>query len=386
LNREVNLTKRIRLADGSTRFCPVVLAANGRVKPGYVLVDGNPQHHPEGNYYLDWYVGNKRIRQSVGKDAAQASAKRHLQEGILAAKHSGVEVPAIEASMSASGKLVVHAVALYLDEIQASKKPKTYLAYKTALDYFTECCTKATVQEIQRTDLLKFSAFLRDKKKLSARTIHNKFENVMSFLKAQGVRGLIGKNDWPRYTEEEPEIFSREEIESFFSVCDRRELVLFKTFLMSGCREQEIMHLDWKDLNFRHNTIRVSHKPEFHWTPKAYKEREIPVPDSLIALLKDWTATRNRECALVFPNGGGCKPDGHFLRQCKAVAQRAKLNADEFWLHKFRATFATWALWAGVDLRTVQQWMGHTDMESTMRYLKPNRSQAVREKVNLMFK
>jgi len=35
--------------------------------------------------------------------------------------------------------------------------------------------------------------------------------------------------------------------------------------------------------------------------------------------------------------------------------------------------------------RTVQLWMGHADMESTMRYLTPHRSQAVREKVNTMF-
>jgi site-specific recombinase XerD len=53
--------------------------------------------------------------------------------------------------------------------------------------------------------------------------------------------------------------------------------------------------------------------------------------------------------------------------------------------HKFRATFATWSLWAGVDLRTVQQWLGHSDMESTMPYLKPSRSQQVREKVNEIF-
>jgi hypothetical protein len=39
----------------------------------------------------------------------------------------------------------------------------------------------------------------------------------------------------------------------------------------------------------------------------------------------------------------------------------------------------------GVDLRTVQQWLGHSDMESTMRYLKPSRSQQVREKVNEIF-
>jgi len=43
-------------------------------------------------------------------------------------------------------------------------------------------------------------------------------------------------------------------------------------------------------------------------------------------------------------------------------------------LHKYRSTFASWALWAGVDLRTAQQWLGHSDIESTMRYLKPSRS------------
>jgi site-specific recombinase XerD len=40
---------------------------------------------------------------------------------------------------------------------------------------------------------------------------------------------------------------------------------------------------------------------------------------------------------------------------------------------------------AEVDLRTVQQWLGHSDMESTMRYLKPSRSEKVREKVNEIF-
>jgi len=81
----------------------------------------------------------------------------------------------------------------------------------------------------------------------------------------------------------------------------------------------------------------------------------------------------------------GCRPKLDFLDCLKAVAERAKLPEERFWLHKFRATFATWSLWAGVDLRTVQQWLGHSDMESTMRYLKPSRSQQVREKVNEIF-
>lgn len=60
-------------------------------------------------------------------------------------------------------------------------------------------------------------------------------------------------------------------------------------------------------------------------------------------------------------------------------------RGENFWLHKFRATFATWSLWAGVDLRTVQQWLGHSDVESTMRYRKPSRSQHVRDKGNEIF-
>ena len=75
----------------------------------------------------------------------------------------------------------------------------------------------------------------------------------------------------------------------------------------------------------------------------------------------------------------------NFLDDLKAVAERAELNPEDFGLHKFRATFATRCLWAGVDLRTVQQWLGHSDMESTMSYLKPSRSQQVSEKVNEIF-
>jgi integrase len=64
---------------------------------------------------------------------------------------------------------------------------------------------------------------------------------------------------------------------------------------------------------------------------------------------------------------------------CKAVAKRAELSEDEFWLHKFRATFATRALRSGVDLRTVQMWIGHTDLESTMfRWRRPRQRPSIR--------
>jgi len=381
VNREVNLTKRIKTSQG-LRFCPVVISANGLVKPDYVLVAGKEQRHPEGAYYLEWYEGGKRVRQSVGKDASVAAGRRHRQQQILASKAAGIK---LADDGRTDGLSLADAVVSYLEDIRISKKPKTYAAYKTALEYFLESCNKSRIAEIDRQDLLRFSAFLRDVRKLQPRTVYNKFENVMSFLKANDIRGLAGKNDWPKYVEDELQVYEREELEKFFAACEEHERQWFEFFLMTGMREQEVMHSTWAELNMNRGVINVRYKPDYGFSPKAYKGREIPIPNKLVQALKKWKAKSDPHCPLLFPTAG-CKPKLDFLDACKVVAKRAKLNPDDFWLHKFRATFATWSLWAGVDLRTVQQWMGHSDMESTMRYLKPNRSQAIREKVNAIFR
>ena len=359
----------------------MALSANGRVKPDLVIVNGEQERHPEGAYYLEWRENGRRVRLSVGKDAADASARRLRKEAELNAMNNG-------ASIVPEGKdgrrSIAASVADYLDETKLTKKPKTLAAYGTALAYFVESCHKLNLEDIDRRDLLKFHAFLRDDKEQAPRSCWNKFANVMSFLKANGTRGLVGKNDWPRFVEEEPEVYEREDLDKLFAACDQQERLWFEFFLMTGMREQEVMHTYWTDVNLTSHTLRVSHKPDRGWTPKAYKEREIPIPAKLVKSLKVLKAKSDKTCGLVFPTAG-CKPKLDFLDCLKAVVERAELNPDGSRLHKFRATFATWSLWAGVDLRTVQQWLGHSDMESTMRYLKPSRSQQVREKVNEIF-
>jgi integrase len=358
-----------------------VLSANGRVRPDLVLVNGHEERHHEGSYYLEWREGKKRRRLSVGKDAQDAEARRQRKEAELNALNNGVPVLPENGN---GHRWVAAAVSQFLEETELTKKPKTLAAYTTALNYFTESCAKLDLHEIERKDLLKFSAFLRDQKKQSPRSVYNKFETVMSFLKANGVRGLVSKNDWPRYTEEEPEMYEQAELDELFEVCDSEERLWYEFFLMTGMREQEVMHTYWSDVNFVASTVRVSHKPDRGWTPKAYKEREIPIPAKLVKELKAWKAKADKTCGLVFPTSG-CNPKLDFLDCLKACAERAKVNKDDFWLHKFRSTFATRCLWAGVDLRTVQQWLGHSDIESTMRYLKPSRSQQTRAKVNEIF-
>jgi len=380
-SKEVNLTKRVQTAKGM-RYCPVVLAANGRVKPDLVIVNGQQERHAEGAYYLEWRERGKRVRLSVGKDAADASARRLRKESELNAINNGVAV--VPDNGDNGHRSVAAAVAEYLEETKLSKKPKTLAAYSTALAYFVDSCPKLFLEDIERRDLLKFCAFLRDEKEQAPRSVYNKFENLMTFLKANGIRGLVSKNDWPRFVEEEPEVYEKEELDTLFAKCNSDERLWYEFFLMTGMREQEVMHTYWTDVNLTSHTVRVSHKPDRGWTPKAYREREIPIPAKLVKSLKTWKGKSDKTCDLVFPTAG-CNPKLDFLDCLKAVAERAKLDKNGFWLHKFRATFATWSLWAGVDLRTVQQWLGHSDMESTMRYLKPSRSQQVREKVNEIF-
>jgi hypothetical protein len=52
------------------------------------------------------------------------------------------------------------------------------------LSYFLKSCHQLHLEDIERRDLLKFSALLRDEKEQAPRTGWNRFSNLMSFLKA----------------------------------------------------------------------------------------------------------------------------------------------------------------------------------------------------------
>src|SRR5712691_7631950 len=129
MNRDVNLTKRVQTSKG-LRYCPVVLAANGRVRADLVIVNGKEERHPEGAYYLEWWAGSKRIRLSVGKDAADANARRLHKEAELNAVNNGVTVVPENGN---GHRPVAVAIADFLDETKLTKKPKTYAAYSTTL-------------------------------------------------------------------------------------------------------------------------------------------------------------------------------------------------------------------------------------------------------------
>jgi integrase/recombinase XerD len=145
-------------------------------------------------------------------------------------------------------------------------------------------------------------------------------------------------------------------------------------------REQEVMNADWSWIDFERSSITVRQNERTGFKPKAYKGRHIPLPGALLNRLKVWKSKQDKTCGLIFPTSG-CKPKLDFLDECKAIAERAKLNEDNFKLHKFRATRATRLLQGGMDVKSVQRILGHNELESTMRYLGAQRTDVLQKQI-----
>jgi integrase/recombinase XerD len=215
------------------------------------------------NTNASWRERSKRVRLSVGKDAQDAAARRLKKGAELNAVSKGV---AVVPENGNGQRPRAGTVAEYLEEVKLNKKPETHATCSTALAYFVESCHKVNLQGVDRRDLLKFAAFLREKEQ-APRSAYNKFENVMTFLKAQGIRGLVGRMTGPDSWKKNLRCMKRRTRKAVHG-CNRDEQLWYEFFLMTGMREQEVMHVSWADVNLTRNAVTVRHKPEYGFSPK----------------------------------------------------------------------------------------------------------------------
>lgn len=390
--------------DGKWKFCPVSEASNGRLEPGYARVNGRREYHEEGTYYVRWYEGSKPRFENVGKDPTFAAAQRLRREALLNGEHSKT----LEALADPSKKrlTLADAIAAYIVRVRVSRSDKTQNEFELMLPEFAEVCGKKYVDDVRGEDLMQYAAKLRYQG-FADRTVENRVSRVSCFLKKNGITELLDERDRQSLKPDEKvvEAYNTEELKLLFAACDEEEKIVFHFFLGSGCREAEVAHATWRDVNFHDKTFTVHSKRKQGFGPKDRAERTIPLPDSLMSALKAWRKKRP-DNVYLFPNQDG-RPNGHFLRMLKKLAKKAGLNCGEcknvgeqkkqscrtaavcgrFELHKFRRSFATMHHEAGVPVRTIQDWLGHSDLETTLRYLQisDRRSVQTRQWVNKSF-
>jgi integrase len=168
------------------------------------------------------------------------------------------------------------------------------------------------------------------------------------------------------------EVFSPEEVHALVrAAVSEQDAALFLTAAFTGLRRGELLALHWRDVDFDASAIRAraSYAAGQLTTPKSGKVRSVPMaPDVAAALAK----LGNRpefvgDDDLVFIGRSGSYVDASALRRRYAAAlETAGLRRLRF--HDLRHTFGTRMI-AKADIRRVQEWMGHADIQTTMKYL-----------------
>ncbi len=130
--------------------------------------------------------------------------------------------------------------------------------------------------------------------------------------------------------------------------------------LNTGMRRGELLTLEWSDIDLTRALVTVNGD-----TAKSGKTRHIPLNSEATKTLEIWQEATGQAQGLIFPN-----EEGERLGSVKTSFNRllAKANIENFRFHDLRHTFASKLVMAGVDLNTVRELLGHSDIKMTLRY------------------
>jgi integrase len=130
--------------------------------------------------------------------------------------------------------------------------------------------------------------------------------------------------------------------------------------LNTGLRRGELLGLRWGDVDRVGALLTVRGA-----SAKTGRTRYVPLNTEVLKTLKTWRPNDATDDDLVFPGDDG-EPMFSLKTAWGKVAKAAGLHGFTF--HDLRHTFASKLVQAGVDLNTVRELLGHTDIKMTLRY------------------
>jgi len=161
----------------------------------------------------------------------------------------------------------------------------------------------------------------------------------------------------------------------------QREIIF--TALKTGLRLGELKALQWDDINWNNETLTVRHSWCEHIkglsTPKSNRERHIPLTDELCKMLLQ----RRQASGFVFASKKSQRLNRKMLnRELHNICKKAGIT-KRVTCHTLRHTFASLLAMAGAPLKAVQELLGHSNIQTTMRYAHLSPS-ALKDAVSLL--
>jgi site-specific recombinase XerD len=221
---------------------------------------------------------------------------------------------------------------------------------------------------------------------LRPRTIRGKLNALRALFGYLTAQGVIAENPalvikLPRLDAAERLLVSDDDLQRLLEAAERqrtdfrcvRDRALLSVLIFGALRRSELLALKVADVNLHDQVLVVQQG-------KGRKSRAIPLCDEALSALRDWLAIRQslscRHASLFV--GEGRRPVGEqgLARMLEEIKAIAGMRGDRRVLpHSIRHAAATRLLRNGADLKSIQTWLGHTDLKTTAIYLHSDEQQ-----------
>lgn len=266
------------------------------------------------------------------------------------------------------------------------------LAHNTITSYNTDLMEYITFLEknyslrdpnkIEKQHIRNFIARLK-RKNNTASSVSRKISAIRSFHKFMLMEKLVEENvslgiSLPKKEQKLPVVLSIEEVDALITATsgekplDLRNRAMLELLYGSGLRITELLHVRLSDLHINMGFIDV--------IGKGNKARIVPIGEEAAFALTEYitkgrTHLKKIPGDILFVNSRGSEISRvGFYKTLKTLASKAGIQ-KEVSPHTLRHSFASHLLENGVDLRMVQELLGHEDISTTQIYTHISRKQ-----------
>ena len=221
--------------------------------------------------------------------------------------------------------------------------------------------------ELTRELIVQFGVSLRGAAPL---TLRRKYACISSFFGFLQDMGYAQANPdrrlpLPRVSEYVPVYLTEEMAQKLIAAADSPWTKAAVVLLLStGIRRSEAVGITLDDLDLEERQLLIR--------GKGGKERVVPLTDQAVEAIQAYLPHRTKtQSRYLFVSAWKGQPlHGRCInRMLKIVVGKGGLAGQGITPHKLRHTFATHLIRNGVDVRTVQELLGHADLETTAKYL-----------------
>lgn len=325
-------------------------------------------------FLAQYRIGGRQRRVKIGRfDPLTAEEARLRARAILGEVASG-ENPAEVISTRRRSLTVAAVCDRFLEEhVKVRLKGKTISDYELLLeDVIKPSLGTHKIVDLARADVAKLHQEYRDRP-YQANRIISVLSKLCNLAEVWGLRpdGSNPCRHVKKYREEKRERFlSAEEVARLGAVLTDCEatpagkpghetayvVAAFRLLILTGCRLSEIRLLKWEHVTRTHIVL-----PDSKTGP-----RKVPLPAAAREILDDLRPTHRNSNPYVIAGTEDEAPMNDLQKPWRRIRKRAKL--EDVRIHDLRHTYASNALLAGLSIPVLGKILGHTQIQTTMRY------------------